>query len=393
MGCGKSQPGPSPATPTAQTERERTIVHLNILCVGESPNDRATLAAALSQACAESKGGKAADPAQLRKAQQANQTAIVECGTARRGYAQILPATGLTPQSFLFSAGMSDGAVVLLNDDGRPPAEVCNQLFTASAAGVPRLIIFVNQDGHAAGMRLPQGDQPEGLRTVLARCGYDPAGILILQGHLRGSDGGQSARELLAAMEESLKPRFTNDRGPFMMAVEDVFHIEGRGVVATGSVQQGTVRAGEGLELVGRGQRKAVSCRKIEYFRGELSVARPGDNVGLWLGGVQATDLTPGEMLSAPGSLELQQEWTGTVTVLTREEGGVAGGLPVGWRGRVIIGRAEGGCRGPSGAWGQGLGPRRARRRPRNGFRISCVGGGLRHALDGRRAGHRRRSR
>jgi elongation factor Tu len=142
-------------------------------------------------------------------------------------------------------------------------------------------------------------------------------------------------------MDKQFTNRPADEQAPFLFAIEDVFNIKGRGVVVTGMVERGTVRAADRLEMVGAGRRKAVECRGIEYFKGNLEVALPGDNVGLLLGGVESREVARGALLSAPGRLALQEQCEGIVDVLTPEEGGAAEGLPTSWRGQVVIGRRE----------------------------------------------------
>jgi elongation factor Tu len=337
-GCQRKEAAPV-VTETGLAPQEQAMTHVNFVIVTESHDDRAPVTRALSGACSQLAGGKPSDSDQLRRAEKADNTVVVEYSTVRHTYAQIVPATGIGPQPLLFLAGMCDGVLLVVRSGNQPPPAVCTQLFLLRTARATPLIVLINHE--VQGEHPPEQHSQDGLRTILGRCGYEPKQTPVLYGNVRGQQATETGKRTLEAMDKRFSNVRADERAPFLFAVEDVFNIMGRGVVVTGTVERGTVRPGDKLELLGAGRRTSVECRDIETFQRKLQVARPGDNVGILLGGATPRDVQRGALLSASGRLALQGQCEGIVEVLTPEEGGSREGLPRHWRGQVILGLSE----------------------------------------------------
>jgi elongation factor Tu len=315
------------------------MAHVNTIVLG--PREGAVaLATALSGAAGDARGGSAADPAQLERLGQSEGLGVVAFRTAGRSYSLVVPAREFELRAFLQLAGMADGAILLGRGTALPAPEVCQQLFLLPAAGVTQLAAVSEAQENSPE---PPGRLPLNFNAwkLVTRAGFAADDVPVVSGPLRGRGSARLADRLLRAMEEGFVPRRPDVRGPFLFAVEGVFDAAGRGVVATGTVLRGTVRAGDGLELLGAGTRRAVRCGAIEALDGALETARGGDNVGLLLDGVAGDQVRPGTVVGAPGTLELAAEWKARVTVLTPEEGAASEAPRAGWRGSVIVGRAE----------------------------------------------------
>ncbi|MBO5858947.1 MAG: elongation factor Tu, partial [Clostridia bacterium] len=259
-------------------------------------------------------------------------TAHVEYETETRHYAHVdCPGHADYIKNMITGAAQMDGAILVIASTDGPMAQTKEHLLLARQVGVPKIIVFMN--------KVDQVDDPELLelvemeiRETLAEYGFDEEGPIIKGSALKALEyaGGDTSDASLAPIWELMEAVDsyipTPDRKadlPFLMPVEDVFTITGRGTVATGRVERGQLKTGEELEIVGLTEEKRKTvCTGIEMFRKILDYAEAGDNIGALLRGVQRTEIERGQVLCKPGSINPHTKFKGQVYVLNKEEGG-----------------------------------------------------------------------
>ena len=250
-------------------------------------------------------GQRRAEP---ERATVVDQNVVIEHG---RGFSQMNPAVGLSPAGLLFLGGMSDRVVMVVENGDQPAAAVCRQLYLLRAARSKGIVVLVKEDG--ASGAIAEGPKVKGLREFLLRCGYLPDNTTVLVGSVRGAGAEPTGRRMAEAMEQRFNNRPPSDQPGFLFVIEDIFSIKGRGVVVTGLVERGTLRAGDQLEILGDGKRTAVTCRAVESSVPQMEIARQGDCVGVLLD-IDKRDVERGLILSKPGLLSLQQSSKGTIS-------------------------------------------------------------------------------
>ena len=323
----------------AKAKFERTKPHVNIGTIGHVDHGKTTLTAAITMYCAAKGNAKVMKYDEIDKAPEEKargitiNTAHVEYETANRHYAHVdCPGHADYVKNMITGAAQMDGAILVIAATDGPMAQTKEHLLLARQVGVPYIIVFMN--------KVDQVDDPELLelvemeiRDTLNEYGFPGDDTPIIKGSalkaLEYNGNDPDAPELACIWElmnavDTYIP--TPDRKadlPFLMPVEDVFTITGRGTVATGRVERGQLRTGDELEIVGLKEEKGKTvCTGIEMFRKTLDYAEAGDNIGALLRGVQRTDIERGQVLAKPGTIHPHTKFVGQVYVLTKDEGG-----------------------------------------------------------------------
>ena len=323
----------------AKAKFERTKPHVNIGTIGHVDHGKTTLTAAITKTLAMKGEAEFVDYANIDKAPEERErgitinTAHVEYETATRHYAHVdCPGHADYIKNMITGAAQMDGAILVIAATDGPMAQTKEHLLLARQVGVPYIIVFMN--------KVDQVDDPELLelvemeiRDTLNEYGFPGDDTPIIKGSalkaLEYSGSDTDAPELACIWElmnavDTYIP--TPDRKadlPFLMPVEDVFTITGRGTVATGRVERGQLRTGDELEIVGLKEEKGKTvCTGIEMFRKTLDYAEAGDNIGALLRGVQRNEIERGQVLSKPGTIHPHTKFVGQVYVLTKDEGG-----------------------------------------------------------------------
>ena len=322
----------------AKAKFERNKPHVNIGTIGHVDHGKTTLTAAITKTLAMKGGADFVDYANIDKAPEERErgitinTAHVEYETDTRHYAHVdCPGHADYIKNMITGAAQMDGAILVIASTDGPMAQTKEHLLLARQVGVPKIIVFMN--------KVDQVDDPELLelvemeiRETLAEYGFDEEAPIIKGSALKALEyaGGDTSDASLAPIWElmdavdSYIP--TPDRKadlPFLMPVEDVFTITGRGTVATGRVERGQLRTSEEVEIVGiKEESRKTVCTGLEMFRKMLDFAEADDNVGALLRGVQRSEIERGQVLCKPGSINPHTKFKGQVYVLTKDEGG-----------------------------------------------------------------------
>ncbi|NLL63887.1 MAG: elongation factor Tu [Ruminococcaceae bacterium] len=323
----------------AKEKFERTKPHVNIGTIGHVDHGKTTLTAAITKTLAMKNYAKFEDYAAIDKAPEERErgitinTAHVEYETEARHYAHVdCPGHADYIKNMITGAAQMDGAILVISSTDGPMAQTKEHLLLARQVGVPYIIVFMN--------KVDQVDDPELLelvemeiRETLDEYEFPGDDTPIIKGSalkaLEYSGTDLDAAELAPIWElmEAVDTYIpTPDRKadlPFLMPVEDVFTITGRGTVATGKVERGQLRTGEEVEIVGlRDEKKKTTCTGIEMFRKILDYAEAGDNIGALLRGIERTGIERGQVLAKPGSIHPYTKFRGQVYVLSKDEGG-----------------------------------------------------------------------
>ena len=322
----------------AKEKFNRSKPHVNIGTIGHVDHGKTTLTAAITKTLAMKGGADFIDYANIDKAPEERErgitinTAHVEYETDNRHYAHVdCPGHADYIKNMITGAAQMDGAILVIASTDGPMAQTKEHLLLARQVGVPRIIVFMN--------KVDQVDDPELLelvemeiRETLAEYEFDEDAPIIKGSALQALsyEGGDinapelaPIQELMAAVDEYIPTPDRKADLPFIMPVEDVFTITGRGTVATGRVERGQLKTGEEVEIVGlTDEKRKVVVTGIEMFRKILDYAEAGDNIGALLRGVQRTEIERGQVLAKPGSINPHTKFTGQVYVLSKEEGG-----------------------------------------------------------------------
>ena len=326
----------------AKAKFERTKPHVNIGTIGHVDHGKTTLTAAITMALAQVGGAEAMRYDQIDKAPEEKargitiNTAHVEYQTEKRHYAHVdCPGHADYVKNMITGAAQMDGAILVVSAADGPMPQTREHILLARQVGVPYIIVFMN--------KTDQVDDPELLELVEMEIRellneYDFPGddipiikgsaLLALEALMAGKDAKttpecQCIFELMDAVDSYIPdPERATDK-PFLMPVEDVFSITGRGTVATGRVERGVVKMSDQVEIVGLTEEKRTTVvTGVEMFRKLLDFAEAGDNIGVLLRGVQRNEIERGQVLAKPGSIHPHTHFMGQVYVLTKEEGG-----------------------------------------------------------------------
>jgi elongation factor Tu len=314
---------------------KRTKPHANIGTIGHVDHGKTTLTAAITKILAESGGAAFTAYDQIDKAPEEKargitiNTAHVEYETVKRHYAHVdCPGHADYVKNMITGAAQMDGAILVVSAADGPMPQTREHILLARQVGVPALVVFLN--------KVDMVDDPELLelvelevRELLSKYNFPGDDIPIIKGSalaaLEGKDdelGKSKIIELMDAVDAYIpQPERAVDK-PFLMPIEDVFSISGRGTVVTGRVERGVVKVGEEVEIVGIKPTTKTTCTGVEMFRKLLDRGEAGDNVGVLLRGTKRDDVERGQVLCKPGTITPHTKFTAETYVLTKEEGG-----------------------------------------------------------------------
>ena len=314
---------------------ERNKPHANVGTIGHVDHGKTTLTAAITKVLAEKGGAEFIAYDQIDKAPEEKErgitiaTAHVEYETDKRHYAHVdCPGHADYVKNMITGAAQMDGAILVVNAADGPMPQTREHILLARQVGVPAIVVYLNKIDQVKDKELVDLVETE-IRELLTSYKFPGDKIPIVKGSalnaVEGKDeatGKNSILELMKAIDEHIpQPTRPKDK-PFLMPVEDVFSISGRGTVATGRVEQGVVKTGEELEIVGIRETKKTVCTGVEMFRKILDTGEAGDNIGALLRGVERTDIERGQVLAKPGSVTPHTEFEAQAYVLKKEEGG-----------------------------------------------------------------------
>jgi len=313
---------------------KRDKPHVNVGTIGHVDHGKTTLTAAITsilagRGLAEAKKYDEIDAAPEEKERGITiNTAHVEYATANRHYAHVdCPGHADYVKNMITGAAQMDGAILVVAATDGPMPQTKEHILLARQVGVPRIVVFMNKVDLVDDPELLELVEME-IRELLTSYGFDGDNTPIIQGSATGALAGEekwvkAIDELMAAVDTyiPLPPRPVDL--PFLMSVEDVFSITGRGTVATGRIERGVIKVGEGIEIVGLQETPLTSTvTGVEMFRKLLDRGEAGDNAGLLLRGIEKTQIRRGMVLCKPGSITPHTEFKGEVYVLSKEEGG-----------------------------------------------------------------------
>ncbi len=319
----------------AKAKFERTKPHCNIGTIGHVDHGKTTLTAAITKVLAETGGAVFTDYANIDKAPEERargitiSTAHVEYETANRHYAHVdCPGHADYVKNMITGAAQMDGAILVVNAADGPMPQTREHILLARQVGVPSLVVYMNKVDQVDDAEILELVEME-IRELLSFYGFDGDNIPVIPGSalaaLEGRDdaiGKQSIYALMKAVDEFIpQPPRPTDR-PFLMPVEDVFSISGRGTVVTGRVEAGIIKVGEEVEVVGLKDTQKTVVTGVEMFRKLLDQGEAGDNIGALVRGLKREDVERGQVLAKPGSVTPHTEFSAEVYVLSKEEGG-----------------------------------------------------------------------
>ena len=314
---------------------ERKKPHANVGTIGHVDHGKTTLTAAITKVLAEKGGAEFIAYDQIDKAPEEKErgitisTAHVEYETDKRHYAHVdCPGHADYVKNMITGAAQMDGAILVVNAADGPMPQTREHILLARQVGVPAIVVYLNKIDQVKDKELIELVETE-IRELLTSYKFPGDKIPIVKGSalnaVEGKDeatGKNSILELMKAIDEHIpQPTRPKDK-PFLMPVEDVFTISGRGTVVTGRVEQGVVKTGEEVEIVGIRETKKSVCTGVEMFRKILDTGEAGDNIGVLLRGIERTDVERGQVLCKPGSVTPHTKFEAQAYVLKKEEGG-----------------------------------------------------------------------
>ncbi|KGJ10667.1 elongation factor Tu [Paracoccus versutus] len=314
----------------AKAKFERTKPHVNIGTIGHVDHGKTTLTAAITKYFGEFKAYDQIDGAPEERARGITiSTAHVEYESANRHYAHVdCPGHADYVKNMITGAAQMDGAILVVNAADGPMPQTREHILLGRQVGIPYMVVYLNKVDQVDDAELLELVEME-VRELLSSYDYPGDDIPIIKGSalaaLEGRDkeiGEDSIRALIAAVDEYIP---TPERAvdlPFLMPIEDVFSISGRGTVVTGRVERGAVNVGDELEIVGIRPTKKTTCTGVEMFRKLLDRGEAGDNIGALLRGVERDGVERGQVLAKPGSVTPHTEFEAEAYILTKEEGG-----------------------------------------------------------------------
>ena len=320
----------------AKEKFERTKPHVNIGTIGHVDHGKTTLTAAITKVLSETEGCKADFTAfeNIDKAPEERERGItisvshVEYETAARHYAHVdCPGHADYVKNMISGAAQMDGAILVIAATDGPMAQTREHILLARQVGVPYIVVFLNKCDMVDDDELIDLVEME-TRELLSEYDFPGDDIPVIRGSALGALEGDAKwmdaiRELMKAVDEYIPTPARNNDLPFLMAVEDVMTISGRGTVATGRVERGTAHVGDQMEIVGiKEEKMTTTITGLEMFRKSLEFAQAGDNIGALLRGVDRDQIERGQCLCQPGSVHPHTTFDGHVYVLKKEEGG-----------------------------------------------------------------------
>ncbi len=319
----------------AKEKFQRTKPHVNVGTIGHVDHGKTTLTAALTKVCAAAYGGEIKEFDQIDNAPEERErgitiaTAHVEYESEGRHYAHVdCPGHADYVKNMITGAAQMDGAILVVSAADGPMPQTREHILLSRQVGVPRIVVYMNKADMVDDEELLELVEME-VRELLDDYEFPGDDTPIVVGSalraLDGEDsehGTQSIVKLLAALDDYIpEPERAVDQ-PFLMPIEDVFSISGRGTVVTGRVERGIVKVGDEVEIVGIKETDKTTCTGVEMFRKLLDEGRAGENIGVLLRGTKRDEVERGQVLSAPGAITPHTRFEAEVYVLSKDEGG-----------------------------------------------------------------------
>ncbi len=320
----------------AKEKFERSKLHVNVGTIGHVDHGKTTLTAALTRVCAEEFGGETRDFAQIDNAPEERERGItistshVEYDSSNRHYAHVdCPGHADYVKNMITGAAQMDGAILVCSAADGPMPQTREHILLSRQVGVPYIVVFMNKADMVDDEELLELVEME-IRELLDQYEFpgDDTPVIIgsalmaLEGKDDNEMGTTAVKKLVEALDTYIPEPERDIDKPFLMAIEDVFSISGRGTVVTGRIGRGIVKVGEEIEIVGIRDTQKTTCTGVEMFRKLLDEGRAGENVGVLLRGTKREDVERGQVLAAPGSITPHTKFEGEVYVLSKDEGG-----------------------------------------------------------------------
>jgi elongation factor Tu len=319
----------------AKEKFERTKLHINVGTIGHVDHGKTTLTAALTKCMAAKFGGDASAFEEIDNAPEEKErgitiaTAHVEYESEGRHYAHVdCPGHADYVKNMITGAAQMDGAILVVSAADGPMPQTREHILLARNVGVPNIIVFLNKADQVDDAELVELVEME-VRELLSEYDFDGDNIPIISGSalkaLEGDTsevGSEAVEKLVATMDEYFPEPEREIDGDFLMPIEDVFSISGRGTVVTGRVERGVVKVNDEIEIVGIKDTQTTICTGVEMFRKLLDQGQAGDNVGVLLRGTKREEVERGQVLAKPKSINPHTKFEANVYALTKEEGG-----------------------------------------------------------------------
>ena len=317
----------------AKEKFDRSKPHVNIGTIGHVDHGKTTLTAAITKVLSEKGFAQFEDYADIDKAPEERErgitinTAHVEYQTDKRHYAHVdCPGHADYVKNMITGAAQMDGAILVIAATDGPMAQTREHILLARQVGVPRMVVFMNKCDMVDDEELLDLVEME-IRELLSSYGFDGDNTPIIRGSalkaLEGdADAVKAINDLMDAVDEWIPTPERDVDKPFLMSIEDVFTITGRGTVVTGRVERGQLKLNDEVEIVGLRDTQKTVVTGIEMFRKTLDYAEAGDNAGVLLRGISREDVERGQVLAKPGSVHPHKKFKAQVYVLSKEEGG-----------------------------------------------------------------------
>ena len=319
----------------AKEKFDRSKPHVNIGTIGHVDHGKTTLTAAITKVLAETQGSTFMDYADIDKAPEEKargitiNTAHVEYETENRHYAHVdCPGHADYVKNMITGAAQMDGAILVVSAADGPMPQTREHVLLARQVNVPHIVVFMNKCDQLDDEELLELVEME-IRELLSEYEFPGDDVPVVLGSaLKALEGDTSdigvpaVQKLMAAVDEAIPTPERDVDKPFLMPVEDVFTIQGRGTVATGRIERGVINVGDDVEIIGLKDTHTTTCTGVEMFRKLLDKGMAGDNVGCLLRGVKREDIERGQVLAAPGSINPHFKFEGEVYCLSKEEGG-----------------------------------------------------------------------
>ena len=314
---------------------ERTLPHVNVGTIGHVDHGKTTLTAALTKVCAEVYGGEAVGFNSIDNAPEEKERGItiatshVEYVSENRHYAHVdCPGHADYVKNMITGAAQMDGAILVVSAADGPMPQTREHILLARQVGVPKIVVFLNKADQVDDAELKDLVELE-VRELLDKYEFPGDDTPIITGSaLKALDGDTSeigveaVKKLIEALDSYVpEPKREIDK-PYLMPVEDVFTISGRGTVVTGRIESGIVKTGDALEIVGISETTSTTCTGVEMFRKSLDEGRAGENCGVLLRGIERDAVERGQVLAAPGSITPHTEFEAEIYILSKDEGG-----------------------------------------------------------------------
>ena len=321
----------------AKEKFQRTKPHVNVGTIGHVDHGKTTLTAAMTKICAARQGGEVKEFDEIDNAPEERARGItiatthVEYESANRHYAHVdCPGHADYVKNMITGAAQMDGAILVVSAVDGPMPQTREHVLLARQVGVPRIVVYMNKVD-----QLEQDEREEfvelvtlDIQEILAQNDFDEDTPIIVGSALQALEGDESdigegsVLKLVEVLDEYIpEPERPVDQ-PFLMPIEDVFTIQGRGTVVTGRVDRGVVKVSEEVEIVGIRDVQRTTCTGVEMFRKLLDEGRAGENIGVLLRGIKREDVERGQVLAAPGSITPHTRFEAEVYVLSKDEGG-----------------------------------------------------------------------